>query len=74
VVLIRHLALTRRRSGLMVSIGQEQVVFLNGLGVELRNRREHRPFRTKWKKSPEVLLKSGREAPWGLVVQVISAL
>jgi len=59
---------------LVVSISRESAVYLGDRQVGLGNLKTALAQETKGAKTPEVLLKSDQDVPYGLVVQVMSLL
>ncbi len=59
---------------LVVSISREQAVYLGDREVGLENLKAALARETPGAKTPEVLLKSDQNVPYGLVVQVMSIL
>jgi biopolymer transport protein TolR len=59
---------------LVVSINRDQVIYLDDQRVPLADLRDGLARRAGENKNLEVLLKSDRDVPYGLVVQVMSAL
>lgn len=59
---------------LIVSINREQVIYLGERPVTLDELRQSLVPQTRATQGLEVLLKSDRDVPYGLVVQVMSAL
>lgn len=59
---------------LVVSIDRERTVYLKDRKVSLENLKTALAQETGGLKTPEVLLKSDQEVPYGLVVQVMSVL
>jgi biopolymer transport protein TolR len=59
---------------LIVSINQDRAIFLDDRPVSLNDLRQSLAQRSQVHKDLEVLLQSDREVPYGLVVQVMSAI